>query len=222
MIACLGWGSLVWDLDGLPVEKLGGDVPVPLWTRCAEGEVGDWKPDGPTVTVEFVRQSQNGRLTLALYAAAEPVPSLWARMTVDTMKAAVEALATREGSKSNGKRKPLSKPERDIGCWSRGQADPKDIPGLGVWAIGQDIEHVIWTALGPKFCNLPVAPTEDQAVAYLRKLSKKAEDEDTDKAKEKYADAKKYVRQTPQQIDTAYRRCIVRCLGPAWKIDREC
>ena len=207
MIVCLGWGSLVWNLNDLPVEKLGGDVPVPLWTRCAEGEVGDWKPDGPTVKVEFVRRSQDGCLTLVLYATAEPVPSLWARMTVDNLDAAVRALAKREGSKG----KPLSNPERDIGRWSRGEADPKNIPGLEVWAIVRDIEHVIWTALEPKFCDWPIAPTKDQAVAYLRKLSEKGED----------TKAKKYVRQTPQQIDTAYRRCIVRCLGPEWEVDRE-
>ena len=198
MIACLGWGSLVWDLDGLPVEKL------------AEGEVGDWKPDGPMVAVEFVRQSQDGRLTLVLYNTAEPVPSLWARMTVDTLDAAVEALATREGPKSNGKRKPLSKPERDIGRWTREQAEPKNIPGLVVWAISRDIKHVIWTELKPKFKNQLYPLTKDQAVAYLRKLPH------AERVK-----AEEYVRQTPPQIDTAYRRHIVRCLGPEWEVDRS-
>ena len=175
-------------------------MPVPLWTRCAEGEVGDWKPDGPTVKVEFVRRSKDGSLTLVLYATAEPVPSLWARMTVDNLNAAVKALKKREGTT-----------DENIGRWSRGQADPKNIPGLGVWAIGRDIKHVIWTALEPKFCDWPIALTKDQAVAYLRKLSEKGED----------TKAKKYVRQTPQQIDTAYRRCIVRCLGPEWEVDLE-
>ena len=243
MIVCLGWGSLVWNLNDLPVEKLGGDVPVPLWTRCAEGEVGDWKPDGPTVKVEFVRRSQDGCLTLVLYATAEPVPSLWARMTVDNLDAAVRALAKREGSKG----KPLSNPERDIGRWSRGEADPKNIPGLEVWAIVileslVAIAAATSTSIGAydsarrhpaepgsstSSCGSPrrggVHParrpgdtterlsTKDQAVAYLRKLSEKGED----------TKAKKYVRQTPQQIDTAYRRCIVRCLGPEWEVDRE-
>ena len=201
MIACLGWGSLVWNLDGLPVKTLRSDLPVLPWTRCAEGECGDWQRDGPCVSVEFVRQSKDGRLTLVLYDAAAPVQSLWACMTVDDLPAAVKALAEREGCK-----------EEYIGRWSRGQADPKKIPDLEVWAIDRDIEHVIWTALGPKFCDLQVAPTEDQAVAYLRKISEEGSD----------AKAKKYVRQTPQQINTAYRRCIVRCLGSEWEVDREC
>ena len=54
---------------------------------------------------------------------------------------------------------------------------------------------MIWTALGPMFCDLPVAPTEDQAVAYLRKLS----------ADGKAGTAKKYVQRALPQIDTVYR-----------------
>ena len=58
MIVCLGWGSLIWDLGGLPVEKLERGTPVPRWVLSPEGEdIGDWKPDGPLVRVEFARQS---------------------------------------------------------------------------------------------------------------------------------------------------------------------
>ena len=92
--------------------------------------------------------------------------------------------------------------ETNIGRWSEGNPDPTDIPGLSVWAAGRGIQHVIWTALGPKFCDLPVAPTDDQAVAFLRRLSDEG----------RAAEAEKYVRRAPPQIDTAYRRRIVRCL----------
>ena len=95
MIACLGWGSLVWKLEGLLVEKLRSDLPVPPWTRCAEGKVGDWQCDGPPVKVEFLRQSKDKRLTLVLHASAAPVPSLWARMTVDNLNTAVKDLKKR-------------------------------------------------------------------------------------------------------------------------------
>jgi hypothetical protein len=43
-IACVGWGSLVWDPRDLPVK-------------------GAWRPDGPRLPIEFARQSDNGRLT---------------------------------------------------------------------------------------------------------------------------------------------------------------
>ena len=203
MIVCLGWGSLIWDIDGLPVEKLKRNLPIPPWVLSPEGgDVGDWKPDGPEVRVEFVRQSSCDRLTLVLYDAAERQPCLWARMTVGTPNEAVRALTKREYRKiPEEKIDDWSK--INIGRWSKGKAAPTPIPSLGVWANDRNIEHVIWTKLRPKFCSLPVAPTEDQAVAYLRRLS----------GKKRAAEAEKYVRRAPPQIDTAYRRRIIRCLG---------
>ena len=205
MIVCLGWGSLIWDLDGLPVEKLEGGLPVPRWVLSPEGEdIGDWKPDGPQVRVEFARQSgkERDRLTLVLHDTAERQPSLWARMTIATLDEAVRALTRRE-YRGIAERNIDSWSKDNIGRWSNDKADPTDIPGLGAWATDRDIQHVIWTALRPKFCDLPVAPTEDQAVAYLRRLSDEG----------RAAEAEKYVRRAPPQVDTAYRRRIVRCLG---------
>ena len=47
MIACIGWGSLIWDRRNLDVD-------------------GHWRADGPTLPVEFARQSSDGRITLVL------------------------------------------------------------------------------------------------------------------------------------------------------------
>ena len=203
MIVCLGWGSLIWDLGGLPVEKLERGAPVPRWVLSPEGEdIGDWKPDGPLVRVEFARQSggkKPDRLTLVLFDAAERQPSLWARMTVPNLGEAIRALARRE-HREIAEENIDSWSMRNIGRWSEGEADPPDIPGLGAWATARDIESVVWTALKPKFCDLEVAPTEDQAIAFLRGLS-----DDTA--------TKKYVRRVPPQIDTPYRRRITRSLG---------
>ena len=205
MIVCLGWGSLIWDLGGLPVETLEGGRAVPPWILSPEGgDIGDWKADGPQIRVEFARQSgkRRDRLTLVLYDAAERQLSLWARMTVETRPEAVRALARRE-HRGITKEKIDSWSKDNVGRWSEGEADPPAIPGLSVWASGRNVQHIVWTALRPKFYGLPVAPTEDQAVAFLRQLS---EDGNA-------TEAEKYVRRAPPQIDTAYRRRIIRSLG---------
>ena len=205
VIVCLGWGSLIWNLAGLPVQKLESGLPLPSWVLSPEGkDIGDWQPDGPQVRVEFARQSGKARdrLTLVLFDAAEPQPSLWVRMTVATLGEAVRALARREYSGTAEKNVDRWS-KRNIGQWSEGEADPPDIPGLSVWATGGDIQHVVWTALKPQFRDRPVAPTEDQAVAFLKGLS------DDRRATE----AEKYIRRTPPQVDTAYRRRIIRGLG---------
>ena len=181
MIACLGWGSLIWRVGGLPI-------------------LGQWHPDGPDVKVEFLRKSSENRLTLVLFPKAnEAVPCLWARMDAVSLSEAILALARREGSN-----KPIG-PEH-IGCWP-GDA-PTTIIDLETWAEKNAADHVIWTALPPKFTDPKTGkdrngcwPSEQQAVEYLSKLI------DTGVA----AKAKEYVQRAPAQIDTAYRRRFSRC-----------
>jgi len=97
MIACLGWGSLVWDPRELPIHR-------------------QWFTDGPLVKVELLRQSQDNRISLVLHHSAEPVRSLWALMTVRTLEDAKKALAMRE-------RIPGKNINKHIDYWSRGEED---------------------------------------------------------------------------------------------------
>ena len=182
MIACLGWGSLIWHVRGLPI-------------------VGKWHPDGPNVKVEFVRKSSKNRLTLVLFdKATKAVPCLWARMAVASPDEAVIALAKREGGN-----RPIS--HEHIGCWPGDT--PTTIIDLETWAAKNSIDDVIWTALQPKFTDSKTGndrngcwPSEQQAVEYLNRL---VEGSIASKAKE-------YVRLEPAQIDTPYRRRFGRCL----------
>src|SRR5690606_17630498 len=103
-----------------------------------------WHTDGPFVCAEFLRQSNNGRLTLVLSQDAERVRSLWATFAGSDLSEAREDLRAREGI-------PRKNLETSIGSWSRGGANPACIPDLDPWANAQGIESVVWTALPPKF-----------------------------------------------------------------------
>ena len=176
LIACLGWGSLIWDPRGLPIQR-------------------HWFDDGPFVPVEFVRQSQNGRMTLVLLPSAKLVRSLWAIMDDGEIEAAVEALRQREEI-------PLNGAQKKIGRWQIGGGAPDLIPGLDEWAVSKGLNAVVWTALGPKFDKKDQTPNADQVTAYLTSLTGT-----------KRELAEEYFRRAPRQIDTDYRRKVEAALG---------
>ena len=177
-IACLGWGSLIWDPRELPVQ-------------------GTWLPDGPLLRVEFLRQSQDDRVTLVLDSAVAPVRSLWAVMDVDDLVAARDALRKREGCK-----------ETDIAWWSLGSASPSNILELPHWAAAHDIEAAVWTGLPPKFGKDRHRPSIDEVLTHLRSMTGAARDA-----------AEQYVRRAPRQIDTEYRRRIEAELGWSYQVE---
>ncbi|NSM75139.1 hypothetical protein [Klebsiella variicola] len=170
-IACLGWGSLIWEPRGLPVQ-------------------GKWSEDGPLISVEFARQSLDGRITLVLVEADRLVPSLWAIMESVDLTSSIEALRCREGI-------PIKNIEKHVCRWSAGQPSPKLIPGLSEWADTNNVDHVIWTGLPPKFNGKETLPTAETIVKYLEQLSGEQRDR-----------AEQYIRRAPRQIDTMYRRII--------------
>lgn len=141
VIACLGWGSLVWRREKLQVE-----LP--------------WQEDGPRVQVEFLRQSKSNRITLVLDASAALVPAMWARMKLTDLDEAAENLRIREETSA-----------QNIGRWSAGDPAPELIEDLPAWAETNGVGAVVWTALGRSFhgSDAEPAPVAD-IITHLGKL----------------------------------------------------
>jgi len=140
-IACLAWGSLVWDPRNLKINS-------------------PWFKDGPPVQVEFARQSGGGRLTLVLGPQFLAVQSLWAWMGPSVLSDAIESLRSREGTNSSR-----------IGVWYPGEVGPDCIMDLPSWASEKGASGVIWTALPPRFKGqTDRAPTIEEALKYLQSL----------------------------------------------------
>lgn len=142
-IACLGWGSLVWDPLGLPLRK-------------------PWFMDGPLLPVEFARQSERDRITLVLVSNAAYVRSLWALMSVTELETAKKELICRERIKGE-----------DVGCWSKSSSSKHEfVEMIGEWAVQRGLEAVIWTALPLKFDGQKEKmPSANDVVFFLRNLS---------------------------------------------------
>lgn len=146
LIACLGWGSLVWDPRELPVRR-------------------EWFADGPLLPIEFARQSSGDRVTLVLLEKAPVVHSLWALMSVSELNVAKEALANREGMTGKDKTK-------NIGFWRGDQNSAGlSVEDIAEWANRVDIEAVIWTALCPTFSDEYSPGLADKVIDHLRSLS---------------------------------------------------
>lgn len=143
-IACLGWGSLIWDPRALPIQR-------------------EWFKDGPFAPIEFTRKSTDGRITLVIDASADPVRLLWAHMLLADLPSAKKALKDREGITAK-------QWEAMIGSWQRDEAAPANIPDLPKWAEAHGLDAVIWTALGPRFDDEEESPSVETVIGYLRGL----------------------------------------------------
>lgn len=149
-VGCLGWGSLVWNPDTLPLR-------------------GEWFQDGPLLPVEFARASGGNRVTLVLLPPSPSVRVLWSLLATPDVRTAVDLLAAREGV-------PKSK-DRSIGFWSRSsgaRGNCADI--IGPWAIGRHLDAVVWTNLGPKWEGEEGrVPSPTEVVEYVRQQGRDSE-----------------------------------------------
>lgn len=143
-MACLGWGSLVWDPRSLPVRR-------------------PWFNDGPLLPIEFARHSKGERITLVIVPDKPDVAyvrSLWALMSIDDLKTAKEELAEREGKIGI----------ENIGHWSKdNNSGHRYVEIIKEWAIQKNLEAVIWTALPPKFDKIEgKVPTVEEILSFLK------------------------------------------------------
>lgn len=113
MIACIGWGSLIWDPAGLPVSA-------------------PWRTDGPVLPLEFARQSKGDRVTLVIVPNALPSPTFWAPFNTGDLSIAREALRLREGKTRDSW----------IGQWTRDVEPEGEITRvIGAWAAAKYVRR---------------------------------------------------------------------------------
>lgn len=186
MIACIGWGSLLWNPGQLPLS-------------------GTWNPDGPELGVEFARQAANDRITLVVVEGGARCRTLWAPLAVGSAADARRVLAAREGCE-----------ERWIGVWP-GAADdlsadhwtpgpaPPGYQAVAQWADERELSAVVWTGLPFGLQGARgIVPSADEVIDFLRRLAGRPRER-----------AEEYIRRTPAQTQTPYRRRIETALGLA-------
>jgi len=145
-IACLGWGSLIWDRGDLPVRDR------------------KWSTDGPVLPVEFARESNGRRITLVIVPDARRVAVLWCLLDCETLDVAVRRLAEREDV-------DLARHPDYIGAWPGATGNPSTHAEVGKWAVGHGLDAVVWTDLPPGMKRARgLVPSADTVVAHLKKL----------------------------------------------------
>ena len=178
-IACIAWGSLIWE-------------PGPL--KLASG----WRPDGPHLPLEFVRDSDDSdELAVVLHPSAPLMPTYWALLDTSSIDAAREMLRERE------------KIRPEYPQWVGTVPDPLERAGDAVsdtvasWLHARELDAAVWTALPAKFAKVSErAPSAHEAIAFLAGLSGEQREK-----------AESYVRKVPPEIRTLYRTLFEEKLG---------
>ena len=149
-IACIGWGSLIWDSQDLPLKST-------------------WYSDGPLLPIEFSRESSDGRMTLILLDNSDNmVNSLWSLLSVTTLHEAKIVLAKREGiSDKNIK--------YSIGYWDKDSNSSHGLSSLAIetWAKDRNLDAVVWTNLKFGFkSSRDIIPEYSTIIKHFQSLSK--------------------------------------------------
>lgn len=190
-IACLGWGSLLWDPRSLPMA-------------------GSFKADGPWLPIEFSRVAQDGRVTLAIDPAAPVIQTYWVRLSVSTLEDAVSGLGAREKISPERWKDWIGLQTRDLPECNSGETTPEVRDTIASWLAEKPLDAVVWTALplrGPK--GSVGHPTLDALLRHLSRLEGAA-----------LARAEEYIRRAPVATQTPRRACFEAELGWTAQIEK--
>jgi hypothetical protein len=175
-IAIIGWGSLIWDARGLPIEK-------------------NWRKGGPRLPLEFSRVSRDGRLTLVVdYKNGAVVETYYALSARADLDHAVGDLAEREGTTTkhiglvdlSGREDPVN--GRLEQAMTRAQ--------ILSWLATTEFDAAVWTALESNFeSKTGRAFSVKNAIEYVEALAGFARERALD-----------YFKNAPPEIDTPLRR----------------
>lgn len=147
-----------------------------------------WHKGGPELQIELSRVSQKrGYLTYVIDEThTRRVPTRYAVSRFRSMEDAIANLACREGCAAHSigyvKSGPRARRRSRTGLWM----------DIQVWVRAKKFDAAIWTDLPPDF---PGGFTLDRAVAFFKRLPVETAE-----------DARKYVREAPQEVDTDLRR----------------
>ena len=178
-IAILGWGSLIWQPKELAYNKTFG-----------------WQKDGPILPIEFARISKDGRLTLVITENGTKVPVLYTLSNHHNLEEAVLNLAVREGSGRNS----IGSYDKNKDTFSSKFQFEDEIKN---WIKNTDFDAVIWTNLGENW-NIKNEKGDiirqiepERRIEYLKELKGNTS-----------AIAEEYIRRTPIEINTDFRKKI--------------
>ncbi|MFN3969281.1 hypothetical protein [Flavobacterium sp.] len=181
LTAILAWGSLTWDPRELDYNKSLG-----------------WVYDGPILPIEFARISKDGNLTIVITENGTPVKTFYTfAKTNSSFEEVFENLRIREG-KCNRKDIGFYKAETDT-------FHSEDFPfkeEIRNWSKKKKIKNIIWTNLPEKWeykdeNHETIFVNPNDRIDYLKSLTG-----------EKKELAETYIRKTPIEIQTNYRKLI--------------
>ena len=183
-VACLGWGSLLWDPRTLPMAE-------------------PFRAEGPWLPIEFSRVSSDGRVTLVIDPAAPVMQTYCVQMAVEDLDEAIEELGRREKVAAERCRdwigaEWLSRPER-----ATGDTPARERTEIVRWLAEADYDAVVWTALPSR------TPAGELAVPSLQSLLAHLESLEG----EGLARAEEYIRRAPENVKTAHRARFEQVFG---------